>query len=74
MSKPLDPTVPTRLCNGCKIEKPRTPEHWHRDKSRPDGLAYSCKDFATKSATEIAAAEINKRYEETERQAKSGAD
>lgn len=46
MSKPLGPTVPTRLCNRCKTEKPRTPEHWHRDKSRPDGLAYSCKDCA----------------------------
>ena len=39
-----------------------------------DVLAYSYKDFATKSATEIAVAEINKRYEETERQAKSGTD
>ena len=42
-----------------------------------DVLAYSYKDFATKSATDIAAAEINKRYEayeETERHAKSGTD
>ena len=39
-----------------------------------DVIAYSYKDFATMSATEIAAAEINKRYEETERHAKSGTD
>ncbi|RUU23681.1 hypothetical protein EOD10_04405 [Mesorhizobium sp. M7A.T.Ca.TU.009.01.3.2] len=30
-------------CKECNVEKPRTEEHWHRDKNVPDGFCRKCK-------------------------------
>jgi hypothetical protein len=34
----------TKKCTTCGVEKPATPEFYHRDKSRKDGLYPQCKD------------------------------
>ena len=34
----------TKKCSKCGAEKPATPEFYHRDKSRKDGLVFQCKD------------------------------
>ena len=33
----------TRVCNRCGEAKPRTLEHWYREKQSPDGLGYACR-------------------------------
>ena len=34
----------TKKCSKCGVEKPATPEFYHRDKNRKDGLHYDCKE------------------------------
>lgn len=33
-----------KTCNKCEVEKPATPEYFHRNKSKKDGLEYTCKE------------------------------
>ena len=44
--KPFVPTRRTKykVCNCCKIEKPRVPEFWHRNAGKVDGLLNQCKE------------------------------
>lgn len=37
------PIIPHKRCIKCGQEFPSTPEFWHRDKSKPDGLVSACK-------------------------------
>jgi hypothetical protein len=35
--------IKNRNCISCKVDKPCTPEYFYRDKNRPEGLMYRCK-------------------------------
>lgn len=43
---PVD-SIPQRPCNKCGQPFPRTPEHWHKDKTLSEGLRYTCKSCAS---------------------------
>lgn len=37
-----------KTCNKCKMEKPATPEYFHRNKANEGGLEYTCKECKKK--------------------------
>jgi hypothetical protein len=44
------PETPKKTCTKCGIEFPATPDYFHRDKSKRDGLRGSCRTCATERA------------------------